>query len=70
MRRRPELWSQVLDAKTVLADDDHMYQGDDEVNLEEASTFIAVSKYEGTDSVLERIHHLLPGDSVYSRLGS
>lgn len=60
----------VLDAKTVLADDDHMYEGDDEVNLEAAKTFIAVSKYEGTDSVLERIQHLLPGDSVYSRGGS
>ena len=60
----------VLDTKTVLADDDHMYEGDDEVNLEAAKTFIAVSKYEGTDSVLERIRHLLPGDSVYSRSGS
>jgi hypothetical protein len=57
----------VLDAKTVLADDDRMYEGDDEVTLEDARTFIAVSKYEGTDSVLERIQHLLPGESAYGR---
>ena len=60
----------VLDAKTVLADDDHMYEGDDEVNLEESGTFIAVSKYEGRDSVLERIHHLLPGHSMSGRRGA
>ena len=60
----------VLDAKkTVLADDDGMYEGDDEVNLEDGRTFIAVSKYEGTDSVLERIRRLLPGDSMYGRRG-
>ena len=58
----------VLDVKkTVLADDDRVYDGDDEVNLEAARTFIAVSKYEGTDSVLERIQRLLPGDSGYGR---
>lgn len=60
----------VLDAKTVLVDDDHMYEGDEEVNLEEARTFIAVSKYEGTDTFLERIRHLLPDDSVYHPRGS
>ncbi|MCY4482143.1 MAG: hypothetical protein OXC12_04640 [Spirochaetaceae bacterium] len=58
----------VLDAKkTVLADDDRVYEGDDEVNLEDARIFIAVSKYEGTDSVLERIQRLLPGDSMPGR---
>jgi hypothetical protein len=60
----------VLDAKeTVLADDDRVYEGDDEVNLEAARTFVAVSKYEGTDSVLERIQRLLPGDSINGRRG-
>ena len=59
----------VLDAKkTVLVDDDRLYKGDDRVNLNQAGTFIAVSEYAGTDSVLERIRHLLPSDSTYNRL--
>ena len=58
----------VLDAEnTVLADDDRVYEGDDEVNLDAARIFIAVSKYEGTDSVLERIQRVLPGDTTYGR---
>lgn len=57
----------VLDEKTILEDDDRIYEGDDEVDLQKSRIFIALQKYEGTESLLERISHLLPGDSVYSR---
>lgn len=56
-----------LDEKTILEDDDRIYEGDDEVDLQKSRFFIAIQKYEGTETLLERIRHLLPDDSVYSR---
>ena len=58
-----------LDEKTILEDDDRIYEGDDEVDLQKPKPriFIAIQKYEGTETLLERIRHLLPDDSVYSR---
>ena len=55
------------DEKTILEDDDRIYEGDDEVDLQKSRIFIAIQKYEGTETLLERIRHLLPDDSVYSR---
>lgn len=58
-----------LNEKTILEDDDRIYEGDDEVDLEKPNPrlFIALPKYEGTESLRERIRHLLPDDSVYGR---
>lgn len=57
----------VLDEKTVLADDDRIYKVDEEVDIMQSKTFIAVDEYKGKETFIERIRHLLPGDSVYNR---
>ena len=42
-----------LNEKTILEDDDRIYEGDDEVDLEKPNPrlFIALPKYEGTESL-------------------
>lgn len=58
-----------LDEKTILEDDDRIYEGDDEVDLQKPKPriFIAIQKYEGTQTLRERIRQILPDDSVYGR---
>ncbi len=57
----------VLDKRTVLEEDDGIYEGDDEVDLQKSKIFIALPKYEGTESLRDRTRHLLLGDSVYNQ---
>ena len=57
----------TLEENPVLADDDRMYESDDEINLFETNIFIALPKYEGSDSVRERIRNLLPSGATFSR---
>ncbi len=49
--------------KIVLEDDNRIYEGEDEVDIQKSRIFIALPKYEGTESLRDRTRYLLPGDS-------
>lgn len=55
---------QVNDKKIILEDDDGIYEGDDEVDIQNSKIFIALPKYEGTESLRDRTRYLIPSDSV------
>lgn len=58
---------QVNNKKIILEDDDGIYEGDDEVDLQKSEIFIALPKYEGTESLRDRTRYLIPSDSVHGR---